>query len=176
MNRDTIITVGTHGPCVPHKNRKSPRASFHNYSGGIYFITICTSEKRHYFGHISDDEMHLSKIGEYCSKQFYDLSTHYKYAHVNSFVVMPNHVHALITIDDNIRTHAPCVPTERTCLSVIVGGLKRAVTIFAKRNGIEFGWQGRYHDHIIRVFEDYRKILEYIETNIIRWSNDCFYR
>lgn len=120
--------------------------------------------------------MHLYKIGEYCSKQFYDLSTHYKYAHVNSFVVMPNHVHALITIDDNIRTHAPCVPTERTCLSVIVGGLKRAVTIFARRNGIEFGWQGRYHDHIIRGFEDYRKILEYIETNIIRWSNDCFYR
>lgn len=175
MNRDTIIPVGTHGPCV-HLNRKSPRAKFHDYSGGIYFITICTSDKRHYFGHISDNEMHLSKIGKYCSAQFSNLSTHYTYAHINSFVVMPNHVHALITIDADSRTHRPCVPTERTCLSVVVGGLKRSVTMFASRNSIEFGWQGRYHDHVIRGFENYLKILEYIETNVIRWSNDCFYK
>lgn len=40
--------VGTHGSCVHQPERKSPLAPFHNYSGGEYFITICTSNKKHY--------------------------------------------------------------------------------------------------------------------------------
>ena len=36
-------------------------------------------------------------------------------------------------------------------------------------------WQRSYHDHIVRGEEDYKKIWEYIDTNVIRWKEDCFY-
>ena len=54
---------------IKYPKRKSPRANFHNYSGGCYFVTICTQDKRHYFGKIIEGEMHLSKIGEYCKSE-----------------------------------------------------------------------------------------------------------
>lgn len=157
---------------APYPDRKSPRADFHDYSGGDYFITICTRDKEHYFGHIRDNEMHYSIIGEFCKQQFEQISKHYPYAEIPLFVVMPNHVHAIVSIGS--RTHEPCVPTERTALSVIIGGLKRAVTLFARRNNIEFGWQSRYHDHIIRGVNDGNKIANYIENNVARWANDCY--
>ncbi len=177
-----------------HPQRKSPRAEFHDYSGGSYFVTVCTQNKTHYFWEIHNEKMHLSPIGEYCTQQLENVSAHYPYAEIPLYVVMPNHIHAIIRIDDNepvsadshrthgpcvdgsdkLRTHGPCVPTQRTALSVVIGGLKRAVTMFAQRNNIEFRWQGRYHDHIIRGTRDGNLISEYIENNVARWASDCF--
>lgn len=195
MSKNDYNIVGTHGSCVrddakaqnPHGScvrddadmvvlpqRKSPRAEFHNYSGGDYFVTICTCEKQHYFGKIHDNEMHYTLIGEYCKRQLEDISKHYTYVEIPLFVVMPNHLHAIICILPQTRTHEPCVPTERSALSVVIGGFKRAVTMFARRNDIEFGWQSRYHDHIIRGRNDGKKIAEYIENNVARWGIDCY--
>ena len=168
------VNVGTHGSCVHYAERKSPRAVFHNYSGGSYFVTICTKDKEHYFGKIVENEMLMSKIGVYCQTQIDELPLHYKYAEVPIYVVMPNHIHLIICIDAK-WTHEPCVPTQRTALSVVVGGLKRSVTLFARRNNINFGWQSRYHDHIIRGTRDGNNIAEYIKNNVIHLANDCFY-
>ena len=156
--------------------RKSPRAGFHDYSCGNYFVTICTRDKKHYFGEIDNDEMHYTPIGEYCKEQLEQITIHYPYARVPLFIVMPNHIHAIICIDNNERTHEPCVPTVRTALSVVVGGIKRAVTMFARRNNADFYWQSRYHDHIIRGTRDGNKIADYIEHDVTRWADDCFYR
>ncbi|MCM1138187.1 MAG: hypothetical protein NC453_06390 [Muribaculum sp.] len=71
-------------------NRKSPRANFHNYSGGLYFITICTLDHTRYFGNIVDDKMHLSDIGEFTQKSIAEIPTHYPYVEVPLSVVMPN--------------------------------------------------------------------------------------
>lgn len=159
---------------MPYPKRKNIRAEFHNYSGGDYFVTICTQGKKHYFGEIFNGEMHLSIIGEYANQALKTLHTHYFYVEVPLFVVMPNHVHIIITIRE--KTDAPgCIPTIRTALGVVVGGYKQSVTRFARRNGIEFGWQSRYHDHIIRGTRDGNMISEYIENNIARWAYDCFY-
>lgn len=174
--------------------RKKNRAEFHDYSGGDYFVTICTQDKIQYFGKIIDGEMRLSEIGKYCHTQLDELRKHYPYCEVPLFIVMPNHIHAIISIvgthgscvrkddqndthgnDNTKRTHEPCVPTVRTALSVVIGGLKRAVTMYARRNNIEFGWQSRYHDHIIRGTRDGNKIAKYIENNVVRWAQDCFY-
>ena len=209
--------------------RKSPRANFHNYSKGIFFVMICTKDKQHFFGEIKDGEMVYTKVGEYTLIQLQEISLHYPYAEIFEMVVMPNHVHFLIEIydkvqgthepcgaqsngnirthepcvptnqrlqnqhdfmgqimrthepcgaqsNDNQRTHGPCVPTERTALSVVIGGFKRAVTMFSRKNNINFGWQSRYHDHIIRGFNDFNKIGEYIRNNIGKWEEDCFYQ
>ena len=47
--------------------------------------------------------------------------------------------------------------------------------MFARRNNIEFEWQTRYHDHIIRDTHDGNRIADYIENNVVRWANDCFF-
>lgn len=166
--------------CIPTSNqpypqRKNIRAEFHDYSGGDYFVTICTRDKAHYFGKIINGEMQLSIIGEFAKNALDTLHTHYSYVEVPLFVVMPNHVHAIIAIRKN--TDAPgCIPTIRTALGVVVGGYKQSVTMYARRNGIEFGWQSRYHDHIIRGSRDGNMISEYIENNVARWAYDCFYK
>jgi len=154
--------------------RKNIRAEFHDYSGGEYFITICTRDKEHYLGEIQNNVMQFSEIGAFADKQLQELHSHYKYVEVPLFVVMPNHIHAIINIFE--PADAPgCIPTMRTALSVVVGGFKQAVTMYARRNNIEFGWQKRFHDHIIRGVRDGNMISDYIRNNVSNWKNDCFY-
>lgn len=153
--------------------RKNIRAEFHDYSGGEYFITIYTKDKAHYFGKIKNGQMIFSGIGNYAHEAMDTLHTHYSYVKIPLFVIMPNHVHAVIVIRE--RADAPgCIPTVRTALGVVIGGYKQAVTRYARRNNIEFGWQSRYHDHIIRGVTDGNKIADYIENNVTRWDTDCF--
>ena len=74
-----------------YPRRKSPRADFHDYSCGDYFVTICTNDKRHYFGEVDNGEMRLSAIGEFVDAELAGLSSHYPYSDVLMWVVMPNH-------------------------------------------------------------------------------------
>ncbi|MDE5574005.1 MAG: transposase [Muribaculaceae bacterium] len=153
--------------------RKNIRATFHDYSGGDYFITICTKEKEHFFGNIINGKMIFSEIGEYADEAIRTLNTHYSYIEVPLFVVMPNHVHAIIRIRE--KADAPgCIPTIRTALGVVIGGYKQSVTRYARRNNISFEWQSRFHDHIIRGPKDGRLISEYIINNVTNWDSDCF--
>lgn len=169
----------------PFPQRKSPRAPFHDYSGGDYFVTICTKEKKHYFGSIENASMQLSPIGEFVDKEINNLPTHYPYIEVISWVVMPNHIHAIIRIHhehirtkeipDASRTHKQHISKKRTALSIVIGNLKRAASMFAQRNGLAFEWQKRYHDHIIRGVADGNRIADYISHNVEKWDDDCFY-
>lgn len=154
---------------TPHQ-RKSPRAVFHDYSKGEYFITICTKDKEHFFGQIANAQMEFTEIGSFASKALSEIPVHHAYAEIPVHVVMPNHIHAIIRIDEQ-----KLMPEKRTALGVIIGGYKQAVTSFARRNNMVFGWQSRYHDHIIRDIHDEKRIAEYIENNVHSWEKDCFY-
>jgi REP element-mobilizing transposase RayT len=59
-------------------------------------------------------------------------------------------------------------------LSVAVGGLKAAVTKFARENNFDFAWLPRFDDHIIRTQKEMNRIADYIENNVARWNDDCF--
>lgn len=173
--RDSLHATSDTAPLQTQlPQRKNIRAEFHDYSGGDYFITICTKDKYHYFGKIHDGKMKFSEIGKYAHDALETLHTHYPYAETLLFVVMPNHIHAIIRITE--PADAPgSIPTIRTALGVIVGGYKQSVTRFARRNNIEFNWQSRYHDHIIRGTTDGNNIADYILNNVARWDSDCFY-
>jgi hypothetical protein len=60
-------------------------------------------------------------------------------------------------------------------LSSIIRGYKSAVTTYARKNRIEFDWQPRFHDHIIRSIDDYHRISNYIINNPAKWEDDKFY-
>lgn len=60
-------------------------------------------------------------------------------------------------------------------LASIIRGFKSAVTTFAHKNKIEFGWQSRFHDHIIRNNAEYNRIKTYILENPVNWQQNKFY-
>ena len=85
---------------------------------------------------------------------------------VEKYVIMPNHVHAIIRIDGrNSRD-----------LTKIIGQYKMAVTKrIHKINPALEVWQRSFHDHIIRNQQGYEKIWQYIENNPRKWEEDCFF-
>ena len=78
------------------------RATWHDYNGGEYFITICTKKREHHFGEIFDGTMQLSALGEYAEQCIKQIPMHNLYAQVPLFVIMPNHIHWIVMIDGNI--------------------------------------------------------------------------
>lgn len=182
----------------------SARAAWHNYDGGMYFVTICTGGREHYFGEITNGEMRLSEIGRYTDECIKNIPQHNLYAIVPLYVIMPNHIHLIVVIDDPVETvhapsqmHAPsqtppsesplrrksetvnekmqCISQRKNKLSFAIGNFKSAVTKFANQNQILFSWQTRFYDHIIRKTDEMNRIAEYIETNVLRWESDEFY-
>ena len=83
----------------------SARANWHGYNGGEYFVTICTQNREHYFGEIvknnnDEPEMALTPIGKFAEEQLHNVTQHYPYAEIPFWVVMPNHIHAIVLIGD----------------------------------------------------------------------------
>ena len=166
---------------------ESARASWHDYDGGSYFITICTKHREHFFGEIVDGEMVLSDVGKYADEQFKNVTSHYPYAEIPLWTIMPNHVHAIVVIDGNkTKSDRRAVETWRAAslrdianlqgwLSVVIGGLKSSITRFANENTLDFAWQPRFHDHIVRDTPEMNRIADYIENNVANWVDDEFY-
>lgn len=174
----------------------SARAAWHDYLGGAYFVTICTHDKEYYFGRIVGGQMVFSKIGDYANGLFQDVSTYYPYAEIPAFVVMPNHIHAIVIIDGWIRNDITCrdaihhvsettqADTQRggitghdnpmlyRSLGTVIRGLKGRVSHFANENGLVFIWQSRFHDRIIRNQDAMNEFALYIENNVPRWHED----
>jgi hypothetical protein len=66
------------------------------------------------------------------------------------------------------------IAKQQSLLCVVMRGFKSAVTKFAHENGIEFAWQTRFHDRVIRNQKEMNIIANYIENNIAQWDTDCF--
>ena len=79
---------------------QSARATWHNYDGGAYFITICTKDYKRYFGDIDCHIMKLSSIGEIAKKCIEAIPDHFPHVEVPLYVVMPNHIHCILIIND----------------------------------------------------------------------------
>ena len=160
--------------------RKSVRLRAHSYDDGIYFVTSCTAEKKHYFGYVADGVMHLNDVGKYLDKILSELNNHCNYADVPLWVVMPNHFHAIIVIRPVGAGHArlgcgDCGPNwKRYGLPTVMASIKSAVSKYAHSTGKQFGWQRSYYDHIIRNTLKANEIDNYIRTNPQRWDKDCY--
>jgi hypothetical protein len=71
-------------------------------------------------------------------------------------------------------------PTVKYDIPNVVGKFKAGVTRIVgnafMHSAINPIFQRSFHDHVIRGDEDYQKIAEYIDTNVLRWEKDCFYK
>ncbi len=154
-------------------------------SAAAYFITICTHNREHFFGHIKNNRMCLNEIGSVATKEWYkspiirpDLNLQ-----LGSFITMPNHIHGIIIIGqneyNNCRDATHGVSTnkfgpQRKNLASVIRGYKSAVTTHARKMHIDFGWQPRFYDNIIRDQKSYERIQNYIECNPKKWGKDKF--
>ena len=142
-------------------NRKNPRLKEYDYTTpNYYFITICTWEKSCIFGTATKS----NAWGSIARNKMESISTHFVDVIVDKYVVMPNHVHAILVLEGNAN------------LSTVVGQYKSAVTKEIHELDPRINvWQTSFYDHIIRNQEDYARIWEYIDTNPARWNDDCFF-
>ena len=85
------------------------------------------------------------------------------------YVIMPNHIHLLVSILGNGPSGTPA-PTNET-LPKLISTFKRLTN---RRCGAQL-WQRSYHEHVIRNENDYREIWEYVDTNPARWVDDCYF-
>ena len=66
-----------------------------------YFITICTKDRQHHFGEISDGKMVLSSVGVIADVLWHEIKNHARHIELGAFVVMPNHIHGILVLDGN---------------------------------------------------------------------------
>ena len=77
--------------------------------------------------------------------------------------------------NDNVDKEMQFISKKKHRLAVTIGSLKSAITHFANQNAIDFAWQPRFHDRIIRDQPEMNRIATYIENNVANWKDDEFY-
>jgi putative transposase len=180
----------------------SNRAQWWDYRrNAVYLITLCTRDRKKFFGEIADNVVHLSETGKVAQSCWENIPDHFPFVTLDEFMVMPNHIHGIIVIDnpfiyneippetksiDTARAetlHAMSLPVKnekmasispkRGSLSSVIRSFKSAVSKYTGINGInDFAWQPNYYDHIIHNFEEYKRIADYIRNNPLKWKDE----
>ena len=158
--------------------RKPIRLPDYDYSSpGACFITICTQNRRCILSRISVGEglappvTALSPIGQCVHAQILALPKRYPTVHVDNYVIMPNHIHLLISFHSNSGGASPS-PTLIDVVRVFKSLSTRLSRDYIGNSPL---WQRSFHEHVIRNEHDYREIWEYIDTNPARWAEDRYY-
>ena len=165
--------------------RKNIRLENYDYSSnGCYFITICTHNKVHLFGRYNVGEIHESPVkhaenrcielnlyGRIVENVIIGLPERFEEVEIVNHIVMPNHIHMLVSINNNIDWERAIreSPLQRSLLSKVIGYLKMNVSKeIHKQNPLINVWQRGYYDHIIRNQSDFEYHWNYIEYNALK--------
>lgn len=168
---------------MPIHNRKAIRLKGYDYSrNGMYYVTICTQNRECIFGKIEDNKMIVNQYGKILESVWLELPRHYANVVLREHVVMPDHIHAIIEIDNNangcntvgdgLKPFYDAQPRQHG-LPEIVRALKtfsaRKINELRNTQGVSV-WQRNYYEHIIRNDEEYCNIAIYINENPMNWN------
>ncbi len=171
---------------MSERNRKLPRLKGFDYTtNGAYFATICTANRENIFGEIRNDKMILNHLGKIVEKYWREIPNHFTDVKLDEFVVMPNHIHGIVWIENlagtigarvgNENFHSLQTPNcgaKSRSLSSIVRGFKIGVTKWARQNSSIYPvWQKSFFDRVIRDEDELNRIREYIWQNPEKWEN-----
>ncbi len=167
------------------------RLPYWDYSNnGAYFVTICTKDKYHFFGEIKQEKMVYTPVGGIAHVLWSELTHRKSNVELGEFIIMPNHMHGILILNNTVETlhatspqNATSIPhnkmsqisPKKHSISEIIRSYKSAVTKYANRLNLDFAWQSRFHEHIIRNDESFNTISEYIINNPLKWDEDRFY-
>jgi len=185
------------------ESARLPHWNYRN--AGAYFITICTKNRECFFGGCSEGRMRLNETGKIANDYLQEIPEHFTNIRLGAYVVMPNHVHVILIVVRalycrdvacNVSTNNACnvstdnaninpgknkfmsdIPPKPGSISAVIRSYKSACTKWINQYypEINFGWQSRFHDHIIRNDEEYLRIENYIVNNPKNWKDDKFY-
>ncbi len=170
-----------------YTRKKSLRLQNYDYGkNGLYFITICTKHSQHLFGTIEKGNMLLNSAGEMVKTVWFEIPLYYDGFVLHEFVLMPNHIHGIIEISQHNeqRTATGGLSLQnRMTVSDVVHRFKTLTTrryiAGVHKNGWESFhkkvWQRSYHEHVIRNEVSYKKIVEYVQLNPMKWKEDCYF-
>ena len=161
---------------MEYPKRKTIRLPEFDYDAGAYFVTICTHERRCILsdivvgdGVLDVPHVQLSEYGKAVEQTLEEINHTYNHISIRKYVIMPNHIHLLVHVEENGTSRTPS-PTNRP-LPLLVSTIKRFSN---KKCGIKL-WQRSYHEHIIRNEQDYLEIWNYIDGNPAKWAEDRYY-
>lgn len=143
-------------PRMDLPRRKRLRSSRHDYRGkGVYFVTICAKRWSRPFGSISAGGVRLSPIGRIVAHCWRQIGVLRPWIVVDEFVVMPDHLHGLLTFAEGWRDP----------LGVVLNQFKGAATRLARRSGHCFKWHRGFHERVVRDCGGVPRIRTYIRRN-----------
>lgn len=169
----------------PRKHRRSIRLKAHDYSGGVFFITLCIEQRACVLGEVVDGQMMLSEVGQIAQECWDAIPDHFEHAICDAFVVMPNHVHAILALQrfntdstnnsTQPETRLKLIGATKGSLGSVVGSYKAAVSKRVNNLWVTPGakfWQRNYHERIIRNDNELQSYRDYIAQNPARWHED----
>lgn len=172
---------------MSYPKRKAYRMSSFSYSSAAtYFITICTKNRECLLSSIEFEtpivgagvpdrpSVRLTAFGQIVYDRLAEMENVYDYLSVENLVIMPNHLHALLTITDRGQTDDPAESAAgkaNEAIPALISTFKRYTNKAAGRDL----WQRAYYDHVVRNEMDYRAIWDYIEFNPSKWLEDEYY-
>lgn len=182
---------------IQKPERRNVRLKDYDYStAGAYFVTICTQNRKHLFGEVLNGEIILNSLGKIVQSCWTNIPHHFPHIEIDEFIIMPNHFHGIVIINDQITNDsasvgAPLVGAHKKQLSWagtrpaptfgnIVGAFKSITTVECIRQIKKLGmpkfdkrlWQRNYYEHVIRDENDLYQTRKYIQENPLQWDLD----
>ena len=158
-------------------SRKTVRHPHADYNGrGAFFLTVCTQNRRPILSRIvgtgvpDGPHTELLPYGKVAEKYIQQLHNFYNDVSVESYVIMPNHIHLLLFVrpNDDGPSGTPVPTPQNTRIARFVSTFKR----FCNKEYGENIWQTRSFDHVIRDRRDFDEHLRYIYENPAQWEFD----
>ncbi len=168
-----------------HPGYRQMRLKNRDYAApGLYFVTICASQRRCVLGRVHRKRVELTSLGHIARESWMAIPLHFARVNLLSFVIMPNHLHGIIEIAaTGLAQHtAPLQEKQRGglqgvqsgSLSAIVRSFKGEVSRRAHQD-LDWRdriWQPNYFDRVIRDGREFSDASRYIEENPLKWECD----
>jgi REP element-mobilizing transposase RayT len=164
--------------------RRTIRLPAYDYTrAGTYFVTIVTFRRILMFGRVAGARVEHTGVGQMVVQRWQEIPLHFPEAELGAFVVMPNHLHGIVAINDCWRGTACCAPTStlERFAAPVAGSFPTIIRSFkaaaardaARRHRLAHPlWQRGYYERIVRDDEELNRIREYIEINPMQWELD----
>ena len=154
--------------------RHTTRLQGYDYNTpGTYFLTICVEHRKCLLsrivgtGVLDGPKIELLPYGQIAAKHLRELNHFSDEICIESYVIMPNHIHILVRVLDG-PSRTPVPTAQNSTISRFVSTFKR----FCNREYGKNIWQARSYDHIIRDQADFDQHLQYIYENPFGWQKD----
>jgi len=118
--------------------------------------------------------LQATDIGMIAFQYWTEIPAHFPFVELDEFIIMPDHLHGILLFNKIGQTtwQANKAGPQSQNLASVIRGFKAAVKAYATKNEIEFQWQPRYYDRVIRNSNELERIRKYITDNPNNWLSE----